>query len=249
MERLNTSPLLTIITVCYNSSKTIERTLKSVASQSFKDYEYLIIDGGSTDETLGIVNRYKESFGDRLRVISEPDNGIYDAMNKGIKMAHGKLIGLINSDDYYEDGAFQIIADNYKGEKHLILYGMMRKVRNGKELETVIYSHDNLDNQMINHPTCFVTKETYNDFGAFDITYKSSADYELMLRLYHDTDTQFRPIYNIIAGFELGGMSGSQTGYRETLKLMKKYGAISTATYNRKVLKSHIYDLMHGRKG
>lgn len=248
MERLNTSPFLTIITVCYNSSKTMDRTLKSVASQSFNDYEYLIIDGGSTDGTLDIVSSYRNSFGDRLKVISEPDNGIYDAMNKGIKMAKGDLIGIINSDDYYEPDALKTIADNYKGEKHLVLYGMMRKISNGKELETVIYNHENLDNQMINHPTCFVTKETYKEFGAFDTTFKSSADYELMLRLYHDTDTEFRPIYSIIASFELGGMSGSQRGYRETLKLMKKYGTISKGTYNRKVLKSHIYDFIHKHK-
>ncbi len=249
MERLNTSPLLTIITVCYNSSKTIERTLKSVAGQSFKDYEYLIIDGGSTDGTLGIVNRYKETFGDRLRVISETDNGIYDAMNKGIKMAKGNLVGIINSDDYYEADALKTVADSYKGEKHLVLYGMMRKVRNGKELETVIYSHDNLDNQMIAHPSCFVTNDTYKDFGGFDTTYKSSADYEFMLRLYHETDTLFRPIYSILASFELGGMSGSQNGYRETFRLMKKYGTISSVTYYTKIIKSYIYEFIRKSRG
>lgn len=248
-ESGNQSPFLTIITVCYNSSKTIDRTLKSVADQDFDDYEYLIIDGGSKDETLDIVDRYRSTFGDRLKVISEPDNGIYDAMNKGIRMASGRLIGIINSDDRYEKGAFKAVADSYDNEKHLVIYGMMRKVQDGKELETVIYNHENLDNQMINHPTCFVTKDTYQDFGMFDLKYRSSADYELMLRLYHETDTIFKPVYSIIADFELGGMSGSQTGYRETLQLMKRYGTISSGTYIRKVLKSHVYDFVKGRKG
>ncbi len=243
------SPLMTIITVCYNSSKTIERTLRSVADQDFEDYEYLIIDGGSTDGTLDIIEKYREVFGDKLKITSEPDNGIYDAMNKGISKASGELIGIINSDDYYEKEAFKTVADYYNSEKHLVIYGMMRKVKDGKEIETVIYNHENLDNQMINHPTCFVTKKTYKDFGAFNTKYKSSADYELMLRLYHETDTQFKPVYSIIADFELGGMSGSETGYRETLRLMKKYGTISSGTYNRKVLKSHIYDFINNCKG
>ena len=249
MDSHNRTPFFTIITVCYNSSKTIERTLKSVADQNFDDYEYLIIDGGSTDESLDIISRYKDVFGDRLKVVSEPDYGIYDAMNKGINMATGRLIGIINSDDYYEPDALKTVADNYHGEKHIVLYGMMRKVRDGQEIETVIYNHENLDNQMINHPTCFVTKDIYNDFGAFDLNYKSSADYEFMLRLFHDTDTQFKPIYSIIADFELGGMSGSQVGYRETLQLMKKYGMISSGSYTRKILKSHIYDFLVKHRG
>lgn len=237
-------PLISIITVCYNSSATIARTLDSVAAQSFADYEYIIVDGGSTDGTLDIVDKYSERFGHRLKVVSEPDNGIYDAMNKGIKMARGRIIGIINSDDYYEQDALSVIASAYHGEAHLVLYGMMRKVDNGREIETVLYHHNNLDNQMIAHPSCFITADVYRDYGVYDTSYKSSADYEFMLRLFHSTDTEFRPVYSVIANFSVGGMSGSETGVRETLKLMKMYGTISDGQYRKKMLKSYIHELM-----
>lgn len=91
---------ITIITVCFNSEKTIEQTIKSVFEQTYKDIEYLIIDGGSRDLTLSILNKYKRA---NLRILSEPDNGIYDAMNKGIYYATGEIIGYLNSDDFYHN--------------------------------------------------------------------------------------------------------------------------------------------------
>ena len=93
---------VSIITVCYNSEKTIERTIKSVLNQTYQDYEYIIVDGASTDKTLDIIKRYEPEFEGKMRWISEQDNGIYYAMNKGIGMAKGKLIGMINIDDYYD---------------------------------------------------------------------------------------------------------------------------------------------------
>ena len=92
--------LFSIITVCFNSEKTIEQTIKSVLEQSFQNYEYIIVDGASKDCTVDIIRRYEPMFKGKLKWISEPDNGIYDAMNKGIGMARGELIGIINSDDY-----------------------------------------------------------------------------------------------------------------------------------------------------
>lgn len=235
--------LFSIITVCYNSEKTIERTIKSVLNQTYKDYEYIIIDGGSTDKTLSIVMQYESSFDGKLKYISEKDNGIYDAMNKGIKMANGELIGLLNSDDYYEPNALEIMQDKYntlddKDKKHLVMYGFQRIVKDDKELAVELYSHENLDKQMISHPTCFVSRDTYKDFGMFDTKYRSASDYDFMMRLYHKTDTVFVPIYKVITNFERGGMSASGVGQKETAMIRHEYGLVP---------KSRIwYESVHG---
>ena len=226
--------LFSIITVCYNSEKTIERTIKSVLNQTEKDFEYIIVDGGSTDKTLDIIKCYENAFDGRLKYISERDNGIYDAMNKGIIKAEGKLVGIVNSDDYYESDALENIKREFlkldeASQKHLVLYGFQRITKDGKELAREIYHHDNLDNQMITHPTCFVSKDTYNDFGMFDTKYKSAADYDLMMRLYHKSDTTFVPIYKVISNFEKGGISGSGVGPKEAAMIKYEYGLVPKA--------------------
>lgn len=234
---------ISVITVCYNSEKTIERTLECMLNQSYRNFEYIIIDGASKDRTIDIVHRYEPLFDGKMKVISEPDHGIYDAMNKGIRNSTGELIGIVNSDDYYEPNALEVMAKNYKNEKHLVMYGFQRCVSNGEEEKVVIFHHSRLDQQMITHPTCFVSRAVYEDFGMFNLTYKSSADYELMLRLYHKTDTIFKPIYAIISNFEAGGMSGSQVGVRETAKLRYSYHLISRSRYYSILLRSRLYDV------
>ena len=103
-------PKISIITVCYNCAKTIERTIKSVLSQSYPLVEYIIVDGNSNDGTVDVIRKYEQSISFWL---SEPDKGIYDAMNKGIDAATGELIGFINADDFYADGAVEAIAKRY----------------------------------------------------------------------------------------------------------------------------------------
>lgn len=236
---------ISVITVCYNSEKTIEHTLKSMLNQSYKNFEYIVVDGASKDKTLDIIHTYESLFEGRMKVISEPDHGIYDAMNKGIKHATGEIIGIVNSDDYYEINALELMAKNYSNEKHLVMYGYQRCVSNGEEEKIVLFHHSRLDKQMITHPTCFVTRAVYEDFGMFNINYKSSADYELMLRLYHETDTIFKPVYEVISNFEAGGMSGTQIGVRETLKIKYQRGIISKKQYYLKMFKSKMYDLIY----
>ncbi len=230
-------PLFSIITVCYNSSKTITRTIESVLNQSFGDYEYLIIDGGSTDGTLDIIQTYKAKFGDRLRVVSEKDKGIYDAMNKGIFMAKGKLIGLINSDDYYESDALQHVSDAYDGYEYSIIYGMLRKIKAGKELEVYLKSHLFIEEDMIAHPSCFVSKKIYDEFGMYSLEYPCSADYEFFLRIRNEQKIKYYPIYEIIANFSVDGASGQTSGYMDTMRLKKDYGLIGGGAYYMIVLK------------
>lgn len=230
-------PLFSIITVCYNSSETIAKTIKSVLNQGFEDYEYLIIDGESTDGTLDIIESYRDRFGNRLRVVSEKDNGIYDAMNKGISMAKGKLIGLINSDDYYEPGALQHVKDAYEGYEYSIIYGMLRKIKAGKELEVYLKSHLFIEEDMIAHPSCFVSKKIYDELGMYSLEYPCSADYEFFLRIRNEKKIKYYPIYKIIANFSVDGASGQTRGYMDTMRLKKNYGLIGGVAYYMIMLK------------
>ena len=247
------SPLFSIVTVCYNSEKTIKRTLKSVLNQTEKDYEYLIIDGASTDGTLDIVRKYEPMFEGRLRIFSETDEGIYDAMNKGIAMATGVLVGIVNSDDFYEPDALSNMKKAYcnlseEERKHAILYGMQRRLRNGEEIEIEFVNDRILGEGMICHPTCFVTRNVYNDYGVYDTNYKSAADLDFMLRIKRNTNTKFVPVYNIISNFELGGMSASGRGAREAAHVRYKYGVYSRARMHYVCFQSRIIDLVHALK-
>lgn len=237
--------LVSVITPCYNSSSTIEKTLACIENQTYKNLEYIIIDGGSTDDTLKIIERHRERLPKRLKLVSEKDNGIYDAMNKGVRLAEGALIGIVNSDDWYEDDTVEQVVKNYGGNQYEVLYGMQRNFSGDKEKSTFIYHHDFLPEQMITHPTCFVTADTYKDFGLFDTRYRSAADYDLMLRLYESKKVVFTPVMRVLSNFRLGGMSGSQTGVRENAIIRYKRGYMSKKRYRFVMLKSHIYQWLN----
>ncbi len=225
--------MFSIITPCFNSEKTIKRTLESVLNQTCQDYEYIIIDGGSTDKTLNIIKSYKPFFKEKLKVVSEKDDGIYDAMNKGIYRAQGEIIGIINSDDYYENNALENILQYYdKKKKYQILYGMMRIINaEEQELSIVFYHHRNLNNQIINHPSSFVTSKLYKELGTYNTDYKSVSDYDFMLKMAQNEKVVFTPVYNIIANFTKGGISGSYIGIQETNSVKYKYKLISGRNY------------------
>lgn len=223
-----------IITPCYNSEKTIARTLECICSQTYTDFEYIVIDGASKDRTLEIVESYRSRLGDKLTVISEPDNGIYDAMNKGIALATGDLVGIVNSDDFYEPDCLEIIASAYDPASgpYQILYGGMRILsETGAMCAEVFYHHDFLRQQMINHPASFVTKALYDRFGAYDTQYKSAADLDFFLKMQQNPIVKFRPIVKVLTNFTKGGMSGSYTGTKETICIQRKYGIIGKKSY------------------
>lgn len=232
--------LFSIITVCFNSEKTIERTMKSVLNQSYGDYEYILVDGASTDRTLEIIHRYESLFQGRLKLISEPDQGIYDAMNKGIRASKGELIGIVNSDDYYEPDALDKIAKAYQGYDYTIIYGLVRSVLDGKEVMVFSKNHEFLEKDMITHPSCFVTKKLYERFGTYSLKYPYSADYEFMLRIKKEKEVRFVEIYDIITNFSVGGVSNSVKGYRDTLKLLHEYHLIPGKRYYFQMAKSWI---------
>lgn len=232
--------LVTIVTPCYNSEKTIKRTIESVLSQTYQDIEYIIIDGASTDGTVKIAESYRTAFYGRMHIVSEPDEGIYYAMNKGIQMVKGELVGIINSDDYYETDAVEQIISNRSNKPYQILYGFEKIFNNGREIMTVLYHHSNLPKQMITHPTCFVTKKLYEDKGSFNTQYRFSADYDFMLKMSQDEEVEFTPVYSLVSNYVLGGASGSAAAYLETHKLYVKYGIISLKKYQLLVFKCKV---------
>ncbi len=240
--------LVSVITPCYNSGSTIKKTLECMENQTYKNIEYIIIDGGSTDETLQIIEEHKSRLPKSLTIVSEKDDGIYDAMNKGLRLAKGKLIGIVNSDDWYEDDTIEQVVKNYGGNQYEVIYGMQRNLFREKEKATFIYHHDFLPEQMITHPTCFVTADTYRDLGVFDTNYRSAADYDLMLRFYESKKVVFTPVMRILSNFRMGGMSGSQTGVRENALIRYKRGFMSKKRYRFVILKSYLYQWVNRKK-
>lgn len=223
--------MVSVITVCLNSGAAIEKTIMSVLEQTYQNWQYIIVDGGSMDCTIDIIKKYKKILGDKMQIISEPDNGIYDAMNKGIAMAGGDIIGIINSGDYYEKDALQSIVSNMTDDKYQVIYGMLRKWKDGKEHTVSLLSHNFLTEHMIWHPACFVSRSVYDDMGKFNLKYFSAADYDFMIRVAKNEKVHFIPVYSIIANFAGDGMSDSVEGYLDGLRLRKDYGMISGFTY------------------
>lgn len=204
MKINQSTPLFSIITVCRNSEKTIERTIKSVLGQTFKNLEYIIIDGASDDNTLNIVNKYRDQID---VVISEADSGIYDAMNKGIALSKGEVIGIINSDDWYEPSTLGLAANAIKNlNSPAVIHGLCKYYEGGKEGKILGYNHDVLKTHNIAHPTCFVPSVFYKKYGSFRTEFFISADYELLLRLYLN-DVPFFRIERVLANFSSGGIT------------------------------------------
>lgn len=224
------NPLVSIITVTFNSEKTIKDTIESVLEQNYKNIEYIIIDGKSTDKTLEIVKSYESQFGGRLYYISEPDNGIYHAMNKGIKKAKGELIGIINSDDWYEEDAVENAVSAYNSNVNAVIYGILRMYKNDKLYFLKSYTHHFLSEQMIQHPTCFVPKKIYERYGMFDESFKVSADFEFMNRI-KSKNVNFIQLEKVMANFRMGGISSNNIGPKESLEIMYDYGHITRKTY------------------
>lgn len=200
------NPLVSVITVCRNAEKTIIKTIESVLNQTYSNLEYFIIDGASTDRTIAIIKQYEPKFKGRLHWISEQDAGIYDAMNKGIRLATGKIIGIINSDDWYELDAIERIVKSYKENGDGVYYGILRVMENGKEVMLKSINYRFLYRDMVGHPAYFVANKIYQSHGLFSLDYKIASDYELMMR-FIQRSVRFVQINFILANFNYGGAS------------------------------------------
>jgi len=208
--------LVTVITVCRNSAATVRDTLNSVLAQTHPHIEYLIIDGASTDGTLEILNGYKEAFsrkGYSYRIVSEPDKGIYDAMNKGLALASGELVGIINSDDWYEPEAVSAAVEEYLREPYDIFYGDLNLVRSDGSVLVKRSRPDRFpSSRHWNHPTTFIPRSLYRQLGGYRCR-SLYDDFDLVLRL-RRMGKRVRIRNQILANFRTGGVStGKSLGH------------------------------------
>ena len=207
-------PIISIITVSYNSESTIRRTIESITNQTFQDFEYIIIDGGSSDGTNKIIEEYKSILGDKLIHVSEPDNGIYDAMNKGINLAKGKIVGIVNSDDWLAPNAFEIVENSSKDQdlSNTIFCGWMSfHYKDGREqlLKTSsrrFIRHLKRYSMGVNHPATFVPLDIYKRIGLFDTNLKISADLDFIIRCWKE-NVVFHFVDYALTNMSDGGVS------------------------------------------
>jgi glycosyltransferase involved in cell wall biosynthesis len=233
---------ISVITVCYNSAAHIADTLKSVESQTWPDLEHVIIDGASKDGTMGIIRSHHQPW---RRVTSEPDRGIYDAMNKGIGLAEGEVIGFINSDDFYaRPDVLEKVAAAFNESDVDACFGDLRYVSADNIDSVVRYWRSSafspgsfLHGWCPPHPTFFVKKSILERFGAFDLSYKIASDIELMARLLEVHRIRTRYIPEVLVTMRLGGTTNRSWSNvfrqnREIFKALKVHGlSPSLATF------------------
>ena len=205
-KTFNDKPLVSVITVVFNGHKHLEQTIQSVLNQSYGNVEYIIIDGGSSDGTLDIIHKYEHAID---YWISEPDKGIYDAVNKGLMLAFGDSIGIINSNDWYEANAIAKVVFIVGGSIDCVAHGNMNLYKDNRmsyEAHFCGAMNKIKKGMIINHPTTFIGKSLYKRYGLFDTKYKIASDWDLILRFWK-AEVPFIFIPHLIANFRIGGIS------------------------------------------
>ena len=217
---------ISIITITYNSEKTLEETILSVINQGYSNLEYIIIDGGSKDGTLDIINKYKDHIS---IVVSEPDEGISDAFNKGIRASTGEIIGIINSDDLLLPNAltnlveaYEPDVDVYRGD--IIIWDQEKDLKYTSKPSMVFKPE--LKSVNVNHQATFVTKKAYEKYGLFKVNYRYMMDQDLLIRLYQG-GAKFKYIPRELAVSRCGGVTDHtnfKKGLHEYLSMIKENG-------------------------
>ncbi len=218
---------ISVVTVAFNSADTIEDTIRSVLAQQYPPCEYIVKDGGSQDGTLEIIEKHRPEFetaGIALRVISGKDQGIYDAMNQGIQMATGDIVGLINADDWYEPEALAVVNATYEENPFDVFYADLRMHKPGG---ATFIKHSRVRNYATsrdwNHPTTFITKEMYGRYQYHTDTIHD--DYDLILRMKKD-HVRMVAVPKVLANFRMNGVS-----HTRNLKKALERGAIKYRIY------------------
>lgn len=215
---------ISIITATYNSEKTLKDTLESVLKQTYSDYEHIIVDGLSKDKTMEIIKEYEKIYQGRLKYISEKDNGLYDAMNKGISMASGDIIGILNSDDIYANkDVLANIVDKFNKTKCDGVYGNL-VFMDEKTMSKPQRIWKSKSGKLTNgwhpaHPTLYLKKEVYNKIGKFNLKYRICADYDFMIKIMLDENIKLEYIDDYMVYMRTGGTSTDGIrGYIKNLK-------------------------------
>lgn len=208
---------ISIVTATYNSASTLFDTLKSILCQSYTDYEVILIDGGSTDGTLKVVDYFRSELGSRLVLVSESDRGLYDAMNKGIRMATGDVVGILNSDDFYTSpDILALVARELADPEIDAVYGDIHYV-NPNRLDRPVryYSSKSFRRSWMRfgfmpaHPSFYCRRQVYLDYGLFDLQFRVAADFEQLLRLIYVHRIRTRYIEKDFVTMRTGGISNS----------------------------------------
>lgn len=209
---------ISLITATFNSSKTLRDTMQSVLGQTFKDVEYIIVDGGSDDGTMEIVKEFEPRFEGRLRWVSERDKGIYDAMNKGIRMATGDVVGTLNSDDFFaaDDILEKVNAELTDNADVDAVYADVRYVKWDDTSKTVrMFSGKNFTRkklcygQMPPHPSFYVRRECYDNQGLYSLDYPICADYDMFVKMFWEGNIKAKYIDKVFVNMRSGGTSNS----------------------------------------
>lgn len=225
---------ISIITVCFQSAATVRETIESVLAQDYPDVEYIVIDGGSTDGTMDIVREY----GDRIDVvISEPDKGIYDAMNKGIRAATGEVVGMLNSDDFYTDNTVvrQLIECMEESGSDTVYADLV--LVDAEDTNRVIRYYDSSTfnagrlrfGWMPAHPTFMVKRSLYESYGGYSLDYRIAADFEMIVRLLHTAGASYSylPVVGVkmrVGGASASGLRNSWVINREIVRACRTHG-------------------------
>lgn len=206
-----------IITVTYNSASTIRYSIESVLNQTYLDIEYIIVDGYSIDNTIDIIKEYEPKFNGRLRWICEKDNGMYDALNKGLRMATGDVVGIVNSDDFYNrKDVIEKVEMGFHDKSVQAIFADVRFVKPKNLNKTVrYYSSKKFSTNrfrfgfMPAHPSFFTYREHFDTFGYYKTDYKIAADYELLIRFLYTHKLKYKYIPLEVMIMRTGGMSTS----------------------------------------
>lgn len=248
---------VSIITVTYNSAKTLKNTLNSVANQTYKNIEHIIVDGASTDGTQAIAEAHRNQI---AAYISEPDNGIYDAMNKGLKLATGDIIGLLNSDDVFANNqVIETVVKHFEQEHCDVIYGdMIYKSSDPSDHTIYRYWKSNNFNAdslkfgwMPPHPTLYCTRKVYNEVGNYDTRFRICSDYDFALRIFSNSNYKKRYLPMVMVQMAIGGASYNfhnvQNKMREVRAILKKNNIGSVFTVCLKSLRK-LNQYLSGKK-
>ena len=242
---MNSKPLVSIITVVYNGELTIEKSIQSVQNQSYGNVEHIIIDGGSTDKTVEFIKNYNDVI---YYWTSEPDKGIYDAMNKGLKIAQGDFIAILNSDDYYLPNAIELSIQEIEETNSDYSFAEVRYINSKAKICPISPLEQNkiYQEMLYPHVSAVISKKIYDEVGYFDTNFKIAGDHDMALRI-HLNNYKYCYVSEVIAELERGGVSSSNESNKESLAVVVKNGKSKIGaylTYYKQLIKVHLIKIL-----